>query len=624
MRTAGLPIFTAVLATCVSAVSAAPRGIVGKPAPKWTVEKWINFPEGGSTLDVGSYRGKVIYLYCFQAWCPGCHARGFPTLQRMIKKYGDNEDMAFVAVQTVFEGFGANTFARAKQIAQKYNLTIPVGQSGEDGRRSELMRRYRTGGTPWTIIIDRKGIVRFNDFYIEDKAAGDLIDRLLREKTRSARQQSANARLPVHSDSWPSFRGNHASGVADRQNLPDAWDGSNGANILWKTKIPGLAHSSPIVWGKQVFVTTAISSQPDATFKPGLYGDGDASSDRSKQRWCVYALDRRTGEIIWQQTAHEGTPRSKRHIKATYANATPVTDGRFIVAFFGSEGLYAYDLSGKLIWTKDVGDLDVGAYDAPSYEWGPASSPIIYHDLVILQCDQQEGSFLLACDIHSGKTVWKTARDELPSWATPTIHEGRDRVELIVNGSNFIRGYNPLTGRELWRLGGSSKITVPTPVIADDLVIVTSGRRPEKPIFALRPGASGDISVSESSPSNDWVVWSKQGRGPYISTPLIYQNYLYACSTRGILDCYDLRTGNEVYRERIPHRGAGFSASPVAADGKIYLPSEDGDVFVIKAGPEFKLLSTNTMGEPLMATPALSRGTMYIRGQHHLFAVGRR
>jgi len=425
------------------------------------------------------------------------------------------------------------------------------------------------------------------------------------------------------SGNWPSFRGDHAAGVADGANLPEHWDAEKGTNIKWKAQIPGLAHSSPVVWGDRIFVTTAISSRGNASFKRGLYGDGDASDDRSSQQWKLYSIDKRTGKIVWEQVAFEGIPREKRHIKSTYANATPATDGRYVVAFFGSQGLYGYDFKGRQIWKKDLGRINAGAYDLPDYEWGTASSPIIYKDLVIVQCDQQQGAFLIAVDIKTGKTVWNTPREELPSWGTPTIYPGTRRVELITNASNFIRGYDPETGKELWRLGGSSKITAPTPVFSGDLIVVASGRRPEAPIFVIRAGANGDISLSGQQQSNAHVVWTKQRSGSYMPTPLIYQSHLYVLQNQGILACYDLATGEQKYLERIPHQGSGFSASPVASDGKLYLSSEDGDVFVVKAGPKFEIAATNRIGQPLMATPAISEGVMFVRAQNDLFAIGR-
>ena len=409
---------------------------------------------------------------------------------------------------------------------------------------------------------------------------------------------------------WPSFRGPAASGVADGQKLPDQWDGVKGTNIQWKTAIPGLAHSSPIVWGDRIFVTTAVSSRTDATFKPGLYGEGTASQDNSVHQWKVICLDRKTGKVLWDRTAYEGAPKEKRHIKSTYASSTPATDGRVVVALFGSQGLYAYDLSGKLLWKKDLGRIDAGAYDLPEYEWGTASSPIIYRDLVIVQCDQQKGSFLLAADVKTGATVWRTERDELPSWATPNVFPAPDRPELVTNAPNRIRGYDPMTGKQLWDLGGSSKITAPTPIFSKDMVFVASGRRPEAPIFALRrrggkwPGTKSSAALTcrrRSSTASIFMCSAMPGSSTATTRP----------------------SGEDIYRGRIPHQGSGFSASPVASDGKLYLSSEDGDMFVVQTGKEFKVLATCPMGEPLMATPALAGGTMFVRGQHHLFAVGR-
>jgi len=424
--------------------------------------------------------------------------------------------------------------------------------------------------------------------------------------------------------SWPSFRGPNASGIADGQHLPDRWNGRTGENILWHTAIPGLAHSSPVVWGDRVFVTSAISSKPNASFKPGLYGDGDASDDRSRQKWMIYAIDARTGKVAWERVAFEGEPGNKRHIKSTYASASPATDGRIVVAWFGSQGVYAYDANGRPLWKVDLGRVDMGAYDIPSYEWGPASSPIIWNGLVLLQCDTQADSFVLALDGATGKTVWKTERQELPSWGTPTVVSTGGRDELVTNGANYIRGYDVRTGQELWRLGGSSKITAPTPILANGLIIVASGRRPERPIFAVRADARGDLTLEKDRTSNNGVAWSKTARGPYMPTPLAYNGLLYSLNNDGIFDAYEIETGKEIYRKRLDPVGSGFSASPVAADGRVYLSNEDGEMLVVAAGREFRLVSTNTMGELLMATPALSNGVMYVRSASSLFAIGTR
>jgi outer membrane protein assembly factor BamB len=436
----------------------------------------------------------------------------------------------------------------------------------------------------------------------------------------SAEMAAPRAAAPVR---WPSFRGVLASGVADGAQLPDQWDLNAGTNIKWRVSLPGLAHSSPIVWDDLVIVTTAVSGDPNATFRKGLYGAGDASPDRSEHQWQVIALDRVAGTIRWTQTAYRGVPREKRHIKSTYANQTPATDGRTIVAFFGSQGLYAYDMKGALRWKQDLGVLNAGAYDLPEYEWGNASSPIIDDGRVIVQCDVHGGSFLQAFDAMTGRSLWKSARTELPSWATPTVVAGPRGKELVTNAPNFIRGYDPATGEQLWQLGGSSKITAPTPILARDLVVVASGRAPERPIFAIRPGSRGDLTLSPGQTTSEAIAWSKTQRGPYMPTPLAYGDQVYALANQGLFDAYTIAAGAEVYRQRLPHAGSGFSASPVASDGRIYLSSEDGDVFVVKAGPDFEQLAKNAMNEPIMATPAIAGTLLIVRTEKQLVAIGR-
>src|SRR5262249_1409084 len=297
------------------------------------------------------------------------------------------------------------------------------------------------------------------------------------------------------------------------------------------------------------------------------------------------------------------------------------TDGRVVGAWFGSQGTYAYDFDGGLRWSVDLGRVDVGAYDIPSYEWGPASSPIIWNGLVIVQCDTQADSFLLAVKADTGETVWKTTRDELPSWGTPTVAVTSSGPQLVTNASNFIRAYDPATGKELWRLGGSSKITAPTPVFDEGLFVVASGRGPERPIFVVRPEAHGDVTLASGKTSSDAIVWSRTGSGSYMPTPLIYKGILYVLANNGVFDAYDLKTGEEIYRQRLERIGNGFSASPVAADGKIYLSNEDGDMVVVAAGREFRQIAANPMGDLLMATPAPSDGATYCRTHKRVCAV---
>lgn len=428
--------------------------------------------------------------------------------------------------------------------------------------------------------------------------------------------------VAVQAQNWPSFRGLNASGVADGAAAPVAWNAEKSENIRWKTPIPGLAHSSPIVWGERVFVTTAVSSAPQGRFRHGLYGDVDSDKDTSKHAWKVYALDRRTGKIVWERTAYEGVPKVKRHIKASHASSTPATDGRHVVAFFGSEGLYCYDTNGKLLWKQDLGTLDAGWFYDPDYQWATGSSPIIYKNLVIVQCDIQKNSFIAAYDIKTGKRVWMTPREEIPSWGTPTVYEGKTRAELITNGTKAIRGYDPMTGKELWRLSPNSEITTPTPIIAHDLIFVTAGYRPVQPIYAIRPGANGDISLKDDKTSNDSIAWSTKRGGPYMPTPIAYGEHLYTCANNGVVTAYNAVTGERVYQQRLADRGGAFTASPVAADGKLYFSSEDGEIFVVRAGAKHELLATNPMGEVLMATPAISGGMIFVRGLQHVYGIG--
>ena len=337
----------------------------------------------------------------------------------------------------------------------------------------------------------------------------------------------------AHAQNWPQFRGLNASGVADGKATPTTWDAAKGTNVLWKTAIPGLAHSSPVVWGDRVFVTTAISSSGNNKFRHGLYGDVDSVEDASPHSWKVYCLDRRTGKVMWERVAIEAVPKIKRHIKSTHANSTPATDGRVVVAFFGSEGLYCYDVSGKLLWKQDLGVLDSGWFYDPDYQWGMASSPIIFKNMAIVQCDVQKGSFIAAYDLKTGKQLWRTAREEIPSWGTPTIYEGKGRVELVTNATRAARGYDPATGKELWKLAGNPEVTATTPIAKDELIYICNSYRPNQPIYAIRAGATGDISLKDGATSSAHVAWSFQRGGTYMPTPILYGEYLYTCGNRG-------------------------------------------------------------------------------------------
>jgi outer membrane protein assembly factor BamB len=422
----------------------------------------------------------------------------------------------------------------------------------------------------------------------------------------------------ARAQNWPQFRGPRAAGVADGKKTPIAWDASKSSNVAWKTPIPGLSHASPVVWGDKIFLVTAISAEAKPTYSAKNRGIGLARDD-ARHAWKVYALDKATGRILWERTAHEGVPRAQRHVKATQANSTPATDGRTVVALLGSEGLFAYDTSGKLLWKQDLGVLNPGLWDDPTSSWGHASSPVIHGGLVFVQADGHKQSFIAAFNLKDGKQAWRVERGEITSWTTPTVYEGKTRTELIVNGGRFIRGYDPSTGKELWRFAdGDTQVKMQAPLVAHDLIFITGGYPAGRPMYAFRPGATGDISLKAGEETNAFLAWRTAKGSPYTPTPVVYGDLLYAAADNGVFSAYDAKTGALVYQERLP---SSFSASPVAADGKIYVASEDGDVYVVKAGPKFELLSTNPMGEALMATPAVSDGTLYVRSQNYLYAI---
>ena len=432
------------------------------------------------------------------------------------------------------------------------------------------------------------------------------------------------ATASIAAQQWPAFRGLNASGVADGKPTPASWDVATGENVLWKTPIPGVSVSSPIVWGDRVFVSTAISSDPKQSLRSGQYGDVEPIADSSKHSWRLYALDRVSGKVVWERIAHEGVPKTKRHPKSSQASPTPVTDGRHVIVSFGSEGLYAYDFDGKLVWKRDLGVLNSGWFYDPDYEWGLGSSPIIWKNMVIVQCDIQKNSFIAAFDVATGKPIWRTDRDEIPSWSTPAIFETDGKAELVTQATTFTRGYDPATGKELWRFSGNSEIAIPTPVVGGGLVFIVNGYRGIQPIRAIRPGAKGDITLKGEETTNTSIAWSTKLGGSYIPTPIIYGNILYVLRDAGILTAYDLATGTRHYQERVASASGGFTASPVAADGKLYLTSEDGDVYVVRAGAKYELIGKSAVGEVILASPAISNGVLFFRGLKHVVAIGQK
>jgi outer membrane protein assembly factor BamB len=422
---------------------------------------------------------------------------------------------------------------------------------------------------------------------------------------------------------WPQFRGPRASGVGDGQGAPAAWNVTSGEGVRFKTPIPGIGLSSPIVWGDRIFVTSAVSGKGDTTFRTGLYGDGTSVDDVSEHSFRLFALDAKSGRLVWEREVHRGAPPVRRHLKSSLANATPVTDGERVVVLFGPVGkLAAYDFAGKQLWQRDVGILDCNDPQSGSAEWGHASSPILYGDLVLVQGDRRKDSFLAAYRLATGEEVWRVAREEPSTWATPNVLPAPSGDELIANGPT-IRAYDPRSGKPLWSLGPSSEVVVATPVVGDGLAFVTAGYPPVRPVFAVRPGKRGDLSLPAGTRSSEAIAWSHGRGGTYIPTPILYRGILYTCNNNGFLTTYNAETGEQLSQLRLAAAGASFAASPVAADGRLYIASETGDVYVLRAGPEPELLAVQPMGETLMSTPAISGGLLVVRTLGHVFGLAR-
>lgn len=435
--------------------------------------------------------------------------------------------------------------------------------------------------------------------------------------------------MEVSSVNWPGFRGVGSRGIADGQNAPAEWtideDEAENKNVKWKTPVAGLGMSCPSVWGDRVFVTSAVAEGEEQNVKIGLYGDVASVEDDREYQFKVVCLSKSSGSVLWERVANQAKPMVKRHAKSSHANPTVATNGQHVVAFFGSEGLYCYDVNGDLKWKRDLGFLDSGWFYDPGYQWGFGSSPIIYKDRVIVQCDIQGQSFIAALQLSDGKEIWRTEREEIPTWSSPTVHEFDGMTMVITNGTKAARGYDMKDGSELWSLSGHSEIVVPTPSVAHGLIFLSSGYSPIQPIYAIKPSAHGDVSLDSGETKNESIEWSVKRGGPYMPTPIVYGDYLYCCANSGILSCYEAKTGKQVYRKRMkaPGGALSFTASPIAADGNLFCTAEDGRVLVVKAGPKFKLVRTNTLGESVLATPAVSEGMMIFRGQNHVIAVGK-
>ena len=421
---------------------------------------------------------------------------------------------------------------------------------------------------------------------------------------------------------WPSYRGYMSSGVLDNANLPESFDIDKSFNIKWKVTIPGLGLSSPVIWGDKLFITTAVSQADKQGIKTGIYGDGLPVPDSSVHNWKVLCLNKNSGKTIWEKTAYTGIPKIKRHPKSTHANASVATDGKYVVAFFGSEGLYCYDFDGNLVWGKNFGLLKSVAFDYVAAEWEFASSPVIYNNVLIIQCDVLENSFLAAYDLKSGKELWKTKRDEYPGWCTPNIYKNGAKTIIAVNGYKHRGGYEFETGKEIWRMSGGGDVPIPTPIIGNGLIYFNSAHGPSSPILAVKTSAVGDITLKPDTRINEFIKWSIPRGGSYIHSLLLYGDHLYNVNWNGTVQCYDAYTGNEIYNAKLG-RTRSFIASPVASDGRLYIVDEEGTVFILRDGSSFSQIHEIPLNDICLTAPAITDGMIFFRTQKYLIAVGK-
>jgi outer membrane protein assembly factor BamB len=437
-------------------------------------------------------------------------------------------------------------------------------------------------------------------------------------------------------DNWPQFRGRAAAGLGSG-NPPTQWNIETGENILWKTPIEGLAHSSPIVWGDRVFLTTAVSAaDTEPTLGTGwLGGTGRSADDTGSWSWQLHAYDLATGQQVWKQEVATGRPMRRRHLKATHANCTPATNGEYVVAFFGAEGLYCFDLSGNLVWKTGFGRLHAGPHGYSEYEWGFASSPIIHDQYVVVQCDCVNASFAAVLRLADGTEVRRIPRSDVTTWSTPLVIQVDGQTQLVCNGYREMAGYEFDTGQKLWYLSGGGDIPVPTPLYAQGLVPLTNGHG-RNPVYAISPSARGDVtpgndeleedeeaeqSADAAVKLPDGLVWYQPRDGSYIPTPIVLGDLLYTCNDNGRLTVTNVRNGNICYQERVGG-GATYSASAVATDTHVYFADEAGSVHVITTGPEFEVIAQNEMQETVMATPAIAGNRLLIRTVKQLVCIG--
>jgi outer membrane protein assembly factor BamB len=419
---------------------------------------------------------------------------------------------------------------------------------------------------------------------------------------------------------WPSYRGYFASGYMNRVNLPDSFNIESSYHVKWNIEIPGMGLSCPVIWDDRVYITSAISDKDDQGYLTGIFGDVEPVQDSSEHRWMVYCIDRNNGKILWEREACRGIPRVKRHPKSSHANTSVATDGTHVVVFFGSEGLYCYDRNGALKWKRDFGLINSAWNLVEWAEWEFSSSPVIFQDRVIIQADALNTAFVAVLDLRSGETIWRQERDEITGWCTPNIYFDGERARVVVNGFRHRGGYDLETGEEIWKMSGGGDIPIPTPVVWKDLIYFNSAHGRHAPLMAVRNSARGEVPYpeNESEPGDD-LAWFYDREGAYMTSVLVYDSLLYRLRWNGDLTCFSARTGEEIYQQTV--NPSSFIASPVAADGKIYMVSEEGDLYIAAAGPQFRLLNKIPLGEVSLVAPGISRGMLILRTAGRLIAV---
>lgn len=414
---------------------------------------------------------------------------------------------------------------------------------------------------------------------------------------------------------WPQFRGPASTGVIDDPRIPETWTATE--NVVWKTPIPGLGWSSPIIAHGRVYVTSVISAKDAEPPKKGLYFGGERPIPKDEHRAMLYAVDLKSGKLVWEKELWRGIPDFSRHLKNSFASETPTADNERVYAHFGQFGLFCLDKTGKLLWTHKLQAV------ATRYGWGTASSPVLHEGRIYFVSDNDSKSYLTALDKKTGAAIWKVERDEKTNWATPYVWQHDNKAEIVTPGTGKTRSYD-LDGKLLWEFGGMSSIAIPTPFSKFGLLYVTSGYVGDqnRPVYAIKPGAKGDITLPKGETKSEAVEWYLPQAGPYNPSPIIYGDVYYTLLDFGFLTAHDARTGKQLYgKQRIDPNPTAFTASPWAANGKLFALSEDGDTYVLQTGPEFKVLAKNPVDEMCMSTPAIADGNLVIRTASKLLCI---